>query len=299
MMTMFHNILVPLDGSGLSEASLGAALVLAKKLGSTVTLLHVIEQGAPAEVHKERHLTRSDEAEAYLKEAAARAFPPPIRVLTHVHAAPVADVARSIAEHATTELKPDLIVVCTHGRGGVHDLLFGSIAQQIVAQGTIPLLLIKPDSPTFQIRTMLVPLDQDSAHDDGLPPAEMLAQAFDAELKLVSIIPTYATLTGEQGATSSLMPATTQAMLDLREEHARDHLQLHLEALNRLGIRCSATVGRGDPAAAILRSAEQTGIDLIILSTHRKSGLGAFWSRSVAPSIAQRTRVPLLLLPLS
>ena len=143
---MFRNILVPLDGSRLSEASLRAAAVLAEKLGSSVTLLHVIEQDAPTEVHKERHLTRPDEAEAYLTETAQRAFAPSVRVATHVHAAPVADVARSIVQHAAAEFEPDLIVTCTHGRGGVHDLLFGNIAQQIVAHGTTPLLIIKPDS---------------------------------------------------------------------------------------------------------------------------------------------------------
>ncbi len=45
---MFKNILLPLDGSTLSEASLGAASLLAERLHSPVTLLHVIEQGAPS-----------------------------------------------------------------------------------------------------------------------------------------------------------------------------------------------------------------------------------------------------------
>jgi nucleotide-binding universal stress UspA family protein len=297
-MTMFQNILVPLDGSRLSEASLGAAAVLAGRLGSSVTLLHVVEEDAPAEVHKERHLTEPNEADAYLKRTAAQLFPSSTRVETHVHAAPVADVARSIVEHAASEFEPDLIVTCTHGRSGMHDLLFGSIAQQIVAQGTTPLLLIKPDSPPFKVGRILVPLDPDSGHDDSLPPAEALARSYDAQLDLLSIIPTYGTLTGEQGAASSLMPATTQAMLDLREEHARDHLDLHVDALKRLGIRGACIVARGDPAAAIIRIADQSGADLIVLSTHRKAGLGAFWSRSVAPKVAQRTKTPLLLMPL-
>jgi len=296
---MFRNILVPLDGSKLSEASLRAAAVLAEKLGSTVTLLHVIEQDAPTEVHKERHLTRPDEAEAYLTETAQRAFPADVRVATHVHAAPVADVARSIVEHAAAEFKPDLIVTCTHGRGGVHDLLFGNIAQQIVAQNTTPLLLIKPDSAPFEVRRILVPLDPDSLHDEGLPAAEALAKAFKAELALLSVIPTFSTLTGEQVATSSLMPAATQAVLDLREERAQDELVRHIERLEASGINCSSKVARGDPAATIVKRAEGTNTDLIVLSTHRKAGLGAFWSRSVAPQVVQGTRIPLLLIPIS
>jgi nucleotide-binding universal stress UspA family protein len=295
---MFTNILVPLDGSKLSEASLDSAAVLAQTLKSHVMLLHVIEQDAPTEVHREHHLTKADEAHAYLENVAARAFSPEVKVETHVHTAPVSDVASSIVEHAITEFNPDLIVTCTHGRSGVRDALFGSIAQQIVAQGAAPLLLIRPTSPPFKVGKILVPLDPDSMHDDGLPLAESLAKSFDAELHLLSVVPTFSTLTGEQAAASSLMPATTQAMLDMREETARAHLRGHVEALRAKGLKGSAEVARGDPTATILKSAEQAGADLIILSTHGKAGVGAFWARSVAPHVAQRTKIPLLLIPL-
>ena len=96
---MFKNILVPLDGSNLSEASLAPAAYLAKTLKSQVTLFHVIEQGAPAEIHKERHLTQPEEAIAYLKEVAKRAFPTDVEVKTHVHTAAVSNVAFSIVDH--------------------------------------------------------------------------------------------------------------------------------------------------------------------------------------------------------
>src|SRR5512141_1962818 len=108
---MFSNILVPLDGSTLSEAALQPAAVLAKKFNSTVMLLHIIEADAPAEIHKERHLTQTAEAETYLKDTAKRAFPEDLKVSTHVHSAAVSDVARSIVEHATAEFHPDLIVI--------------------------------------------------------------------------------------------------------------------------------------------------------------------------------------------
>ncbi|MGE5071936.1 MAG: universal stress protein [Anaerolineae bacterium] len=295
---MFNNILVPLDGSRLSEAALGPASVFAEKLHSHVTLLHVVEQGAPAEVHKEHHITSAEEASAYLRQVAQRAFPAGLDVETHVHTAPVSDVANSIVEHATSEFKPDLIVTCTHGRGGVRDALFGSIAQQVVSRGTTPLLLIRPDSPKFKLETLLAPLDPDSVHDEGLPLAEALAKAFGARLVLLSVVPTFGTLTGEQAATGSLMPGTTQAMLDIREETARADLKQHLNTLAERDILSSAEVARGDPAQTILKFADQTNSDLIVLSTHGKAGVGAFWARSVAPQVAQRTKRPLLLIPL-
>jgi len=295
---MFRKILVPLDGSKLSEASLSAAAVLAEHFGSSVTLLHVIEQDAPVEIHHERHLTTAQEAQDYLKGVAARAFPPESRVEIHVHDAPASDVALAIVEHATAELKSDLIVTCTHGRGGVRDLLFGSIAQRVVAQGKIPLLLIKPDLPGFDVKKILVPLDPDSMHDASLKPAAALAAALQASLELLSVIPTVGTLVGEEAATSSLMPMTTQALLQLREEQAGDHLRQHTEALRERGLVVSATIARGDPATQILRSLEGGGADILILSTHRKTGLEAFWYKSVAPRVAQVTNKPLLLVPL-
>lgn len=295
---MFRNILVPLDGSTLSEASLVAAAILADRFESSVTLLHVIERDAPSEVHHERHLTTADEARAYLKRVAARAFPPRTKTAIHVHEAAVSDVALSIVEHATVELRSDLIVTCTHGTDGVRDLLFGSIAQQIVAQGRLPLLLIKPTLPGFDLKKILVPLDPDSMHDSSLEPAAAIASALQATLELLSVIPTIGSLAGEEAATSSLMPMTAQAVLELRQEQALEHLTHHADALEKRGLVVLANVGRGDAATQILRSAEQGRADLIVLSTHRKAGLEAFWSKSVAPRVAQITRKPLLLIPL-
>ncbi len=295
---MFRNILVPLDGSRLSEAALEPAAVLASRLGSHVMLLHIIEQDAPAEVHKERHLTNPAEAEAYLKEVAARAFPRGMKVETHVHTAPVSDVAKSIVEHALAEFEPDLIVTCTHGHGGMRDMLFGSIAQQVVAQGTTPLLIVRPGSSKFELAVILAPIDPDSVHDDGLPLTESLAKAFDAKLYLLSVVPTFGTLTGEQAAASSLMPGTTQAMLDIREEEARKHIKGHLVSLQARDIRGAGEVARGDPATIISKTATEIQADMVILSTHGKAGAGAFWARSVAPLVARKIAIPLLLIPL-
>ena len=294
---MFKNILVPLDGSNLSEASLAPAAYLAKTLELQITLLHIIEQDAPTEIHKEHHLTKPDEADAYLKEVAERAFPTKIKVKTHVHAVAVSDVARSIVDHAP-ELKPDLIVICTHGRSGLHDLLYGNIAQQVVAMGTIPILVIKSKIPSFELKKILLPLDPDSMHDNSLGMAESLAKIFKAELHLLSIIPTLSTLGDEQAAAGNIMPVTTQAYLDLKVENAKKDLQTHMDELHQGRLKAIAEVARGDPASVIVKATETSAADLIILSTHRRKGMGAFWARSVAPKVAQKTKTPLLLIPL-
>jgi nucleotide-binding universal stress UspA family protein len=297
---MFKHILVPLDGSKLAEAVLPAAAYLAQMLKAPVTLLHVIEQGAPEEIHRDRHLTNSAEAESYLKETAGHAFPSQVKVDWHVHTAAVADVARSIVDHSADEFQPDLILLCAHGNSGMHDLFFGTIAQQVAAASGTPVLLIKPveSSVPFKINRILVPLDNESIHDKALPIAEELAKACNAQLDLLCVIPTLGTLSGEQAASGNLMPATTTAYLDIAEEIAQEHFQAHLDAFQKAGIRATAEVARGDPSPVIAKTAEKNSASLIIFGTHGRAGLNAFWNRSVAAGVARRIQIPLLLIPL-
>ena len=296
---MFKHILVPLDGSKLAEAALPVAVYLAHMLKAPVTLLHVIEQDAPAEVHRERHLTNSVEAKAYLKEIAKAVFPPGIKIKTHVHTAPVADVARSLIDHAADEIRPDLIILTSHGNSGMHDLFFGNIAQEVAAAGGTSVLLLKPGetSAPFQLRRILVPLDNESVHDQALPTAEALARACKAQLDLLCVIPTLGTDSGEHAAAGTMLPVTAAAYLDIAEEIALEHFQSHLDEFGKSGLPATAEIARGDPALVIARTAERLEVDMVLFGTHGKSGMDAFWSRSVTAAVARRTKTPLLLVP--
>jgi len=297
---MFKHILVPLDGSKLAEAALIVASILAKKFKAPITLLHIIEQDPPESVHRDRHLTNSAEANAYLTEIAKHVFSPKEKVNWHVHTAAVADVARSIVDHSADEFQPDLILLSAHGNGGMHDLFFGNIAQQVAAASGTPVLLIKPTLSLipFTINRILVPLDNESIHDKAIPTAQELALIFKAQLDLLCVIPTLGTLSGEQAASGNLMPSTTTAYLDIAEEIAQEHFKDHLDEFQKAGIPATAEVARGDPATIIVKTAEKLGSDLIIFGTHGRAGLDAFWNRSVAASVARKTQVPLLLIPL-
>ena len=187
---IFRSILVPLDGSRLAESALTTAVWLARKMDARLTLVHVIEKNAPREVHSERHLVTSREASAYLEEVSRLPALAGLRVSTHVHEVEVSDVARSIAEHSA-ELAPDLIVICTHGNGGLRRLLFGVIAQQVVSLATVPVLIVHPSKEARGVvasgdfRTILAPIDGDPSHEKGLPVAAELARAFDCRLHLL------------------------------------------------------------------------------------------------------------------
>ena len=295
---MYKHLLVPLDGSQLAEAPLTAAVYLARTLPARVTLFHAVEKNAPREIHGERHLTGPEQAREYLEEVAARVFPPGIEVSIDVHDDRVKDVARSIAEHAG-ELDSDLIVMCTHGRGGLRGLMHGRIAQQITGLAAASVLLIHPGvaATVFSCKRMLTPLDGNPDHEEGLKIAAGLASVCGAELYLIMAVHTLTTLSGKEAATARMLPRTTHALLDLAEQNAEKYLRARLEALRAEGLPATALVRRGDPVSVIVDSLEQTGADLIVLATHGKTGMDAFWSGSATPNLTTRSAVPLLLVP--
>ena len=297
---MFRHLLVPLDGSPLAESVLPVTGALAQTLGSQVTLLHVVERGAPAVIHGAPHLTDAAGAEAYLGGVATR-LPAGTRVTRHVHTVQEHDLPRSIADHAA-ELGADLIVLCTHGRGRLRHRLLGGVAQRVAARGRGPILLVPPgkvSAPAFRCRTMLVPLDGQAAHEQGLEPAAGLARACRASLHVLAVVPTLGTLSGERAATGQILPGTTAALLELDEDRAEAYLTDVVARLAGTRLSVTAEVGRGDPTATILDAAKHIDADLIVLGTHGRSGLDAFWSASVAPRIAGKAAVPVLLVPVT
>jgi len=298
---MFKHILLPLDGSVLAESVLPAAAYLARVFGAKVTLVHIIEKGAAASIHGERHLTRHEEAEDYLDQIRQRAFPAGSPVALHVHESAVQDVAQGIVEHQD-ELAPDLIVMCSHGRGGFRDLLFGSIAQQVITSGWVPVLLVRPQAAdsqkSFECRSILAPTDGRPHHEPGLLTAARLAQATHARLYLVAVAPTLETLAGPQAVSGRLMPGATRTMLEMVEDELRAYLERMEKRFQVEGVPVSALVGRGDPAALIARNAETTHADIIVFGTHGKAGTKAFWAHSVGARVLAQTARPALLVPI-
>ncbi|MRR58145.1 MAG: universal stress protein [Deltaproteobacteria bacterium] len=300
MTGMFKHLLVPLDGSRLAEAALPAAVSLARSFDARVTLFHVIERDAPKAVHGERHLDDPEEADAYLREVASRTFPAGARVEFHVHDAPESSVSRSIARHAE-EFGIELIVMCTHGRGGLKAFMYGRIAQQAAALSTIPVLFVQPGEPgetrDFQCRRLLVPLDGNPGHEQGLAAARQFAGVYRAELGLVMVVHKVDTLPAEDAAAARMLPLVTVALLDIAQQDAQKYLCGHVKCLREEGLSASAQVLRGDPVSSIAEAAETMGADLVVMGTHAKTGLNAFWSRSATPQLSRRLHVPILLVP--
>lgn len=299
---MIKHILVPLDGSRMAESSIPAALFLAKIFKAEVALIHVIEENAPSEVHGEPHLRQADEAQAYLENLVAEKFSSGIKVVYHVHLTETKNIAASIIEHVH-EFESDLIVMCSHGRGGIRNVLHGSIAQQVINIGLTPVLIIYPDSrdssTPFSCHSLLIPLDGDPDHEHSIPYAVELVKVCPVTVYLLMVIPTYSDLSGEWVVPSRYFPGATSRLLDESKSTAEEYLREKENDLKEKGIKVVSNIFRGDVAEVIAEVAHDLKIDMIVMGTHGKRGLDAFWSGSITPKIARHYKAPTLLVPVN
>jgi nucleotide-binding universal stress UspA family protein len=86
-------------------------------------------------------------------------------------------------------------------------------------------------------------------------------------------------------------------LLELDCEEAELYLTELMGRLLDQEIQVTGEVQRGDPAKQIVRSAKEFKADMIVLGTHGKTAMDAFWSGSVTPKIVTQTHLPLLLVP--
>ena len=288
-----ERILIPLDGSRLAEASLPAGCRLGAATGATLVLLHVLERNAAPQIHGERHLTGTVEAEAYLAKVAERLAADGLAVECHAHADPVGDVAASIAIHADAHAI-DLTVLCTHGAGGIRDALWGSIAEQVVQHSTYPVLLVRAgghgEPADFQPATIMVPLDGTAAAEAAIPHAAALARNLAAQLRLVFVVPTLDT-----GAQSSFSPRASRMLADVQERQARAYLERVAAALD---VPAHTEIRRGNAVAELATDTGEHADGLIAIATHGRAGLQAIWSPSTAARLLRRTQAPILLVPI-
>ena len=146
---MFQHLLIPVDGTELSERALQAGLDLAQKLGASVTAfvaepfppMPAIDANAAAYARDAgAHVERTNaHAQALLDRIGAKAREQGVTYEGRFHRSDQIDIA--IVE-AAKEYGCDLIVMATHGRGAFGELLFGSHTKNVLARCKLPLLVL-------------------------------------------------------------------------------------------------------------------------------------------------------------
>jgi len=149
----FETLLVPLDGSELSECALAHATELGEHFGSSYHLTRVVPYALdlgtsylPQESRSNQELLAEEKANAakYLERHAERMRRRGLRVTTSV----AVDVQAGHAGHAILEeaeaVGCDSIAMATHGRTGLRRLILGSVADEVLRGSHVPLLLYRP-----------------------------------------------------------------------------------------------------------------------------------------------------------
>jgi nucleotide-binding universal stress UspA family protein len=127
--------------------------------------------------------------------------------------------------------------------------------------------------------------------------AGLIAERSAAALLLVNVVPRLGSLKGEEAAAGKLLPSATTALLEIEQEEASSMLAARARPWQERGVEVAWQVRRGDPPEQISEAAASLNADMIVLTTHGKSGIGAFWAGSVAPRVPALTDLPLLLVP--
>lgn len=270
---MHHTILIPLDGSALAERAIPYAAWLGRAEGSRLLLLTAIpDQNDPA---------LAGAAKSTLATIAEKLWAMGLIVETLVVPGDAARVIETAADHDDV----GMIVMSTHGRSGPGRWLFGSVADLILRQVAVPVLLVPAEVaapwPEDRPLRVLVPLDGSNLAEAVVDPILSLARIGAAEVLLLRVVEKLGSRYGWD-------------LLGSRLGEARGYLDRVTQALRQDGINVSDRVVVGAPAPTIAATAREQDADLIAMATHGRGGLARLVMGSVTTGTLQRSNRPVL-----
>ena len=278
---MFQQILVPLDGSALGERALPMAAEIAKASGGRLILLRVVPPftvlAADPLLYEEMNRMSEDEALAYLRHVQEEQVPQ----LTAELVIEFGSAADSILEQAHDH-QVDLIVMSSHGRSGLNRWVYGSVAERILSQAQCPTLIINARQQAWQPvpKKILVPLDGSELAERALNPVCDLALALGSEVHLLRV-----TTSGHMSLETDSMAEVFSDIEGQEIDDARVYLEQAAAALEAVEAVTAVVVTKGSVAEAIVDYAAENDIELIVMSSHGRTGLRRWVYGSVAEKV--------------
>jgi nucleotide-binding universal stress UspA family protein len=297
----FRSILVPLDGSPFAEQAVPWATAIARRARARLrlALVHQAPPSPPLDETSARLYTRIELAlrkseREYLRRVAARIKGAgATRLATATLAGPP---AVSLAEYAR-EMGVDLVVMTTHGRGGVQRAWLGSVADRLVRSLEIPVLLIRPkegepEQSEPRLEEILVPLDGSGRAEAALPTALGMATLFGARLALVQAVEPVAMMVDVPMA---FPQARDEELTALRRREAQDYLDDVAERVNASGIKArGSAILAASALDGIQAAAKSPAVGMIALATQGRGGLRRLVLGSVADKLVRTGELPVL-----
>jgi nucleotide-binding universal stress UspA family protein len=297
-----RHLLVPLDGSALAECTLPWVVALARVFSARITLLRILEPPGGAAPIRHAHdavewQIRRAEAHSQLAkldaELKAGGLTPAVELLEGRPAEQIINFARG---HDA-----DLVVLSSHGEGGLSGWVLSSTAQKVVARADSSVLVVPAHTADeravgdLRLRRIFVPLDCSPRAECVLTPAAALARAHDAELILAHVVP--------EPELPRRMPPSAEdvAIASQLTERNRVEADRYLGELQsrlagdglRVGVR---TVVSSRCAPAILALADVADVDLIVACAHGRTAAASERYGSVSARLLAESSRPILVL---
>lgn len=299
---MYRSIVVPLDGSAFGRRAVPVALALARRDHAVVRLVHVHEPVAYAAGEPIYVSTHVDELRGTMRtDLTALAARLTQEALVQVDAEFLDGSVVPTLERYLAGRSADLVVMMTHGWGGVRRAWLGSVADGLVRQSPVPVLLVRAGAewpgnliePLF--RRVLVPLDGSGRAEVVLDHVVRLGGTSEATLYtlLTLVLPLPLPLLDYPEPISE--SAIGHPGLERQRDAALAYQSTVAEGLRQQGVRVETRVVVHPRAAeGILEEAEAQQADLIALATHGRGVVSRFFLGSVADKVVRGASMPLL-----
>jgi universal stress protein A len=290
-------ILVSIDFSDESLQALEYAVPLATRCAAAIHLVYVGETFF-SEISLTPAVLSDAEIVAQMKKKVESRFPLTIPAEDcHLrHGRPF----REISDLAV-EIGAGLLVIATRDGHGFEHLMRGSTAGQVVRHARTPVLVvrsggrprIKPGSGELLIENVLVPVDFSSCAREGASYAALFAATAGANLVLLHVVEPPSLRRGDEAVQSGSWPAL--------EEEARTRAEEKLSQLVRdlpmEGISARTEVAVGLPVEELAERTRHTDVDMVITSTHGRTGLRHIIIGSTAEKLVRMAACPVLVVP--
>lgn len=265
-------MLVALDGSKNAEKVLPYVEPLLKKGRGRALLLQVLPPGAEAP---------QTAAQAYLRDIAARFAKHKIKSDAEiVHGDPAVAIVR-VAE----KIKAGLVAFTSHGRGGLSQWVFGSVAQKILRGCSRPLFVVRAlEAPGATVKKILVPLDGAVGSEAILPHALEFARAYGAPVELLHV-----------SAESGVEAEDSKLRSWIGREKKRMEARFAEIGKDARDVKVTGRCEEGDAAARIVERVEQEPGSVVALANHGRKGLSRWIYGSVCEKILQGAHCPVLI----
>jgi nucleotide-binding universal stress UspA family protein len=305
-MIEIRRILCPVDLSDYSRRALDHAVAIARWYGSSITALHVFAPiptapFAPGPVAFEPTvLTAADRDQllAQTKTFAERETAPGVSIDAIIREG---DAAAEILACASS-LKPDLLIMGTHGRSGFERLVLGSVTEKVLRKASAPVLTVPravPDAVPIQpglFREILCPVDFSDSSMHALQYAMSIAQEADAHLAVVHVVAheiENAADVGDFGAVENLSIAEFRKQ---RDATLRRRLADAVPETVAAYCRVETMLTHGKPWREILKTASSRRSDLIVMGIQGRGAVDLMFFGSTTQQVVRQAACPVLTL---